>query len=75
MGRSGSGADSGDGMRSPTPTDCPGLMPQVTIGGMALPSSRLTSSYEALASDAMPFHHVTARSNAAPCGAYWRPRR
>src|SRR6185369_6929723 len=44
VGRSGSGADSGDGIRSPTPTDCPGLMPQVTIGEMALPSSRLTSS-------------------------------
>ncbi len=62
-------------MRSPTPTDCPGLMPQVTIGGIASPSRRLTSSYEALVSEAMLFHHVTARSKAGPCGAYWRPRR
>ncbi len=75
VGRSGSATDSGGGIFSPTPTDCPGLMPQVTIGWMAPPSMRATSSNEAPGAVAMPFHHAAARSNAASFGAYWRPRR
>ena len=35
---------SGLGMRSPIPTDCPGLIPQVTRGSIASPSSTTTSS-------------------------------
>src|SRR5262245_46646203 len=73
--RSASGADSGAGMRWLTPTDMPGLMPHVTIGSIALPSSRATSSNEAPDSVATDFHHVAALSNAAPAGAYCRPRR
>jgi hypothetical protein len=42
--RSASGAASGTGMRWPTPTDMPGLMPHVTTGSMAGPSIRATSS-------------------------------
>ena len=69
VGRSGSGAESGVGMRWLTPTDMPGLMPHVTTGSMAAPSSRATSSNAAPGSVAMPFHQATARSKAAPCGA------
>src|SRR5712692_5210291 len=72
--RSASGADSGAGMRWFTPTDMPGLMPHVTVGSIAPPSRRATSSNAAPASVAIDFHHSAARSNAAPCGAYGRPR-
>src|SRR5512132_2862608 len=75
VGRSGSGAESGAGMRPLTQTDMPGLMPQVTTGSMALPSRRATSSNLAPGSVAIDVHQVTARSNAGPCGAYGRPRR
>src|SRR5438132_7524842 len=67
--RSASGWASGAGIFWLTPTDMPGLMPHVTTGSMAAPSRRATSSYFAPASVAIDFHHVAARSNAAPWGA------
>src|SRR5438034_6890288 len=75
VGRSGSGWASGEGMRWLTPTDMPGLMPHVTTGSMAPPSRRATSSNAAPGSVATDFHQAAALSNAAPAGAYWRPRR
>src|SRR2546430_371356 len=66
--RSASGADSGAGMRWLTPTDMPGLMPHVTIGSMALPSRRATSSNEAPGSVATDFPHAAALSNVAHLG-------
>src|SRR5256885_9577446 len=75
VGRSASGCASGAGMFWLTPTDMPGLIPHVTTGSIAEPSRRLTSSNLAPGSVAIDFHHADARSNAAPCGAYWRPRR
>ena len=68
-------ASDGVGMRSETPTDWPGLMPHVTRGSMAPPSSSTTSSYAASASEAIDRHHARARSNAAPPGANGRPAR
>ena len=58
---------------SPMPTDCPGLMPQVTVGSIDAASIVTRSSYGASASDAIDRHHATARSNASPCGANRRP--
>ena len=75
VGRSASGWASGEGMRWLTPTDMPGLMPHVTTGSMAAPSRRATSSNAAPGSVAIDFHQAAARSNAAPAGAYGRPRR
>src|SRR6266700_2014430 len=73
--RSASDADSGAGIRWLTPTDMPGLIPHVTIGSIAAPSRRATSSNEAPGSVATDFHHAAALANAAPAGAYCRPRR
>ena len=53
----------------------PGLMPHVTIGSIAAPSRRATSSNVAPGSVAIDFHHAAAWSKAAPAGAYGRPRR
>src|SRR5215468_277402 len=75
VGRSGSGAESGDGIRCDTPTDISGLMPHVTTGSIDAPSIVFTSSNDAPGSVATPFHHAAARSNAAPDGAYGLPRR
>src|SRR5262245_1222108 len=52
----------------------PGLMPHVTIGSIALPSSRATSSKLAPASVATPFQYAAARSKPSPFGTYSRPR-
>src|SRR3989454_781320 len=67
--RSASGADSGAGIRWLTPTDRPGLMPHVTTGSIAAPSSRAPSSKLAPGSVAIVFHQAAARSKAAPVGA------
>src|SRR2546426_10269586 len=75
VGRSGSGADSGAGIRWFTPTDMPGLMPHVTTGSRAAPSMRATSSIGAPGSVAIDFHQTAALSKTAPTGAYCRPRR
>src|SRR5437764_1872780 len=61
------------GIRSLTPTDCPGLMPQVTVGSIAAASRTTRSSYVAFLSDAIERHHATALSHAAPDGANCRP--
>src|SRR6266566_4103009 len=70
--RSASDADSGAGIRWLTPTDMPGLMPHVTIGSIAAPSRRATSSNTAPDSVAIDFHQAAALSKAEPAGAYWR---
>src|SRR3989449_2700504 len=69
VGRSASGWASGFGIDWLTPTDMPGLMPHVTTGSMAAPSSRATSSNLAPGSVATLFHHAAARSKASPAGA------
>src|SRR6187402_1074726 len=60
---------------SEIPTDWPGLMPQVTVGSIAVASNVTRSSYDALRSEAICRHHATARSKDSPDGAYGRPRR
>src|SRR5689334_16527706 len=75
VGRSGSGADSGAGIRCDTPTDISGLIPQVTTGSIDALSIVFTSSNDAPGSVATLFQYVAARSNASPDGAYGRPRR
>src|SRR5215831_15335595 len=61
------------GIRSLTPTDWPGLIPQVTVGSMDGASSVTRSSYVAFLSEAIERHHATALSHAAPEGANFRP--
>src|SRR5215467_1446108 len=61
------------GIRSLTPTDCPGLMPHVTVGSIDGASSVTRSSYVAFLSEAIDRHHATALSHSAPVGANLRP--
>ena len=63
------------GIRSLTPTDWLGLMPQVTVGSICEPSIVTRSSNSASGGEARLSHHAAARSKAAPCGAMGRPRR
>ena len=71
--RSAAGTSSGRGSRSSTETDCPGLMPQVTVGAIIDASMWTTSSHLASGSEASVRHHAHARSKASPCGANRRP--
>ncbi len=73
--RSSAGTSVGEGIGSSTPTDCPGVIPKVTVGASRAPSSVTRSPYTASGSLAIPRHHCTARSNAAPWGTNSRPRR
>ena len=66
----------GVGSGASTATDCPGLMPHVTVGAIVAASNRhARRPTPRPRSDAMLRHHAHARSNAAPCGANRRPRR
>ena len=73
--RSPSGSLDGSGTRSVTATAFSGLVPQVTIGASAAPSSASSRSKAALGSDGRPRQWATALSHSAPEGAKGRPFR
>ena len=66
--RSFAGKLDSEGTCSLTPTDCPGVIPQVTIGSMSAASKRTTSSYLASASLRIEFQYSTARSQFCAVG-------
>src|SRR5690606_35705087 len=74
-GRSPSETSWGEGMGSSIATDCPGLSPQVTVGGTSSARMITTSSYSQPVLDPNDSQLWTAASHSAAVGAYRLPSR